>query len=232
MGQQPRHDDQLEDRLNRLVELEYSNPPPVAELQTRIKHRTHQRVGGAIAALLMIAGGTALVATQDKVAQTERASTQNQPKTSLTPEEEVDQLLADWGTGTCPTPPPRPEHPTEEWRARFHAMADRTDEITEELGWAPRQAQSMEDGAWVCGWTPVVEFDVDAAAEAAADDYWHETLFDRPDGNVIGYMYGPVGFLSRATAEAGTFDLEAEMIEVNGCASVFPSGCRGDEPEP
>jgi hypothetical protein len=225
--------DQFErDLENRLFSLEPVIPeaPPIEVAARRARRRRAGRVIFTSAAALAIVTLGALLVDRSN-SSPDAVTLGSDTGSALTPTEEIDQIFADWGTGPCPEPNPRPDPYTDEARALHAERVARTQEIVEELGWQPWRVEEIIDGGWVCGWTPVDDRNVTELRESMDAAPQGTPLYDRPNGHVVGYMFGAVGFVSNENLDSPEFDLEAEMIAKNGCPELYPSACEEDDTE-
>lgn len=123
----------------------------------------------------------------------------------------------------CAAPAPRPDKPSEEEWAAAEAAIREADAILARTGWARAIGESLvEDDVWICSWVQPGGT-IDDAAALEVNGYRPLTNYDSPNGRIIGYSYGTAGMVPiDAPAD---FDIEAAIIERNGCADLFESNC-------
>jgi hypothetical protein len=123
----------------------------------------------------------------------------------------------------------------EAWK-EAEANVRETEAILAETGWLRVKGESLvADGVWICGWVQP-DTSMEAAADLAAMEervrverlaaHRPTVVYDRPDGEVIGFGIGTAGHLP-VGADAD-FDLEAAIIERNGCLALSADECHQD----
>ncbi|MEZ5143879.1 MAG: hypothetical protein R2726_15370 [Acidimicrobiales bacterium] len=179
---------------------------PYADERSRPAERTWKRpvlVGSVCMALgvLVLAGWARSRATD------ESSSLANPPSATAAP---VDQ---------CAPPEPKPATVSSSDIAEAEAAKRRAaDEFASTGGWARIKAPDFRTGVWVCGWYKGID-------SSPAGDI-REKLYDRPAGQLRGFVYPAVGFVDVEVAVQPSFNAKDERIRLNGCDPMTDRTCR------
>lgn len=183
-------------------------------------HPRQRWVARAAIVVLVVAVASAIWAAADRA---------REPSVASSPEEGA--LAAQeqpFVAGPCPTPPSRPTDPEE-----LRRYLERADQLYEESKEEARRTgfQKMSGPDWngegyVCGWaklgtaeTGVTAFPGGTVIEGLPElvPGGGSPLYDGIDGNLMGYLYPYVGFVTVEEASAPGFDPVALRLDENGC---------------
>lgn len=99
-------------------------------------------------------------------------------------------------------------------QAAYERSVKEAQDFTRSTGWS-RYSGTDPSGQLMCGWIHHGDQDMEYFKQLAAGG--GDPIFDAVDGNVIGYSFPALGFVSREVAEAPGFDPHALRVERFGC---------------